>query len=151
MRIIVMAASSSTANTMPGPNGHGDTDPRKRRGPRRGVTFVVVGWFAGRNRSGTAARTWLSGGLETVGSSMADGPVGGAGTWVAANAHWLRIAAGALGPLVLLWGNQVTMPRLAWSLVLVAVLLAIVQILVGAGTRARPTGSTPAPAGDAVG
>jgi hypothetical protein len=116
-----------------------------------GVTFVVVGWFAGRNRSGTAARTWLSGGLETVGSSMADGPVGGAGAWVTANARWLRIVAGALGAIVLLWGNQVTMPRLAWSLLLVAVLLAIVQILVGAGTRARPTGSAPTPAGDAVG
>ena len=61
-----------------------------------GVTFVVVGWFAGRNRPAPPPPR-LSGGLETVGSSMADGPVGGAGIWVAANARW-RGAAGRSAP-----------------------------------------------------
>jgi hypothetical protein len=108
-----------------------------------GVTLVVVGWFAGSNASGSAVRRWLSGGLETVGATLSDGPVGGAGKWVAANAGWLRIVAGVLGAVVLLWGNDVTVSRLLWSLVLVAVLVAIVQILVGAGDTRRPEAPAP--------
>jgi hypothetical protein len=109
-----------------------------------GVILVVVGWFAGSNASGTAVRTALSGGLETAGAALANGPVGGPGRWVEANARWLRVAIGVLGVVVLLWGNDVSLSRLFWSLVLTVVLLAVVQVLVGAG---RGTGaSSPAPA-----
>jgi hypothetical protein len=100
-----------------------------------GVILVVVGWFVGSNASGTAVRTTISGGLETAGARLADGPVGGAGRWVAANARWLRIAVGMLSAVVLLWGNDVSVPRLLWSLLLTVVLLGIVQVLVGAGRR----------------
>jgi hypothetical protein len=55
-----------------------------------GVILVVVGWFAGSNASGTAVRTTLAGGLESAGARLADGRVGGASRWVAANARWLR-------------------------------------------------------------
>ena len=88
-----------------------------------GVILVVVGWFTGSNTSGTAVRTTLSGGLETAGAGLADGPVGGAGRWVAANARWLRVAVGVLGAVVLLWGNDVSLSRLLWSLLLTVVLL----------------------------
>jgi hypothetical protein len=40
-----------------------------------------------------------------------------------------------VGVVVLLWGNDVSVSRLGWSLLLVVVLLAVVQILVGAGRR----------------
>jgi len=104
-----------------------------------GLILVVVGWFTGSNASGTAVRTTLSGGLESVGAKLADGPLGGAGRWVAANARWLRVAVGVLGVVALLWGNHVSVSRLGWSLLLVVVLLAVVQILVGAGRGAdRP-------------
>jgi hypothetical protein len=108
------------------------------------LTYIVVGWFAGRTASGTAIRTWLSDGLASMGASLADGPVGSAGGWVAANARWLRIVAGALGAAVLLWGNNVTMGRLFWSLALVAALLAIQQILIGAATKPWPIRGEPA-------
>jgi hypothetical protein len=108
-----------------------------------GVILVVVGWFAGTNASGTAVRTTLAGGLETAGARLADGPVGGAGGWVAANARWLRVAVGVLGAVVLLWGNNVSLPRLFWSLALVVVLLGVIQVLVGAGRRTD--GSSPVP------
>ena len=117
-----------------------------------GVILVVTGWFAGTNASGTAVRTTLAGGLETAGARLADGPVAGTGRWVAANARWLRIAVGVLGAIVLLWGNDVSPSRLAWSLVFTVVLLGVVQVLVGAG---RETGaSSPEPtalSGTAVG
>src|SRR3954454_912771 len=97
-----------------------------------GLLLVVVGWFAGRNRTGAAARAAVAGGLESVGSALADTPVAGAGRWVASNARWLRVVAGVLGVVVLLWGNDVSLSRLFWSVVLVGVLLAVVQVLVGA-------------------
>ena len=111
-----------------------------------GVILVVVGWFTGSNTSGTAVRSTLAGGLETVGARLADGPVGGAGRWVAANARWLRVAVGVLGAVVLLWGNDVSPTRLFWSLLLTVVLLGIVQILVGAGRGTDAVGSVPAAA-----
>ena len=98
-----------------------------------GLILVVAGWFAGSNKPGAAVRGTLSAGLETIGAAVSDGPVGGAGRWVAANARWLRVAIGVLGAVVLLWGNDVSLSRLLWSSVLVVVLLAIVQVLIGAG------------------
>lgn len=110
-----------------------------------GVALVVVGWFAGGSSTGATSRATVAGGLETVGSSLADGPVSGTGHWVAANALWLRIVAGVLGVVVLLWGNDVSLSRLFWSLVFVGVLLTVIQVLVGAGGSSRI--STPGASG----
>ena len=113
-----------------------------------GVILVVAGWFTGPNATGTAARTTVSGGLQTIGAAAAhgrtDGPVGGAGRWVAANARWLRVVIGLLGAVILLWGNDLSVSRLLWSLLLVVVLLAVMQVLIGAGAR----GTSARPAGD---
>ena len=113
-----------------------------------GLILVVTGWFTGSNASGAAVRSTVSGGLETVGAALADGPVGGAGRWVAANARWLRVAIGVLGAVVLLWGNDITLSRLLWSLALVVVLLAVVQVLVGAGRAAGDTSPAPGAGGE---
>ena len=113
-----------------------------------GLILVVVGWFAGPNRYGTAVRTAVTGGLEGIGEAVAGSPVGDAGRWVAPNARWLRVAVGLLGVVVLLWGNDVSLSRLFWSLALVVGLLAVVQVLVGAG-RAT-VASRPMPPAEAV-
>lgn len=110
-----------------------------------GLVLLVVGWFAGRNALATAARSTISGGLETVGSQLADTSAAGAGRWIAANAGWLRYAAGALGAVVLLWGNDVSESRLFWSLMLVVVLLMSIQVFVGVGRGSRRTGPEPVP------
>ena len=75
-----------------------------------GLMLVAVGWFTGAQRHGAAARATVAGGLETVGTPLADGPVANTGTWVEANSRWLRVAIGALGVVVLLWGNDVSCP-----------------------------------------
>lgn len=98
-----------------------------------GLVLVVAGAFAGSNKYGTAVRTSLGGGLEGTGERLADGGVGGAGRWVAPNVEWLRIVVVVLGFVVLVWGNNVSLSRMWWSLALVLVLLALVQVLVGAG------------------
>ena len=108
-----------------------------------GLILVVVGWFAGGSHTGTATRSTVTGGLETVGSSLADGPAASPGRWVAANARWLRIAVGVLGVVVLLWGNDVSLSRLIWSALFAGVLLAVIQVLVGAGTSSRTGTATP--------
>jgi hypothetical protein len=108
-----------------------------------GLILIVTGWFIGANRSGTAVRTTVSGGLESVGGAMADGPVGVAGRWVSVNALWLRIAAVVLGAVVLFWGNDISPSRLGWSLLLVLALLVVIQVLVGAGRRAAGTPVVP--------
>ena len=105
-----------------------------------GLILVAVGWFAGRTKTGVAARTTVTSGLETVGGALADTRVAGAGRWTAANAVWLRIVAGVLALIVLLWGANVSVSRLFWSVVLVGVLLAAIQVLVGAGRSAATGG-----------
>ena len=110
-----------------------------------GLVLIVVGWFAGRNALGTAARSTVSGGLESVGSQLSGGSAAGAGRWVAANAGWLRYAAGGLGAVVLLWGNNISESRLFWSLMLVVVLLMAIQVFVGVGRGSRRTGPEPVP------
>jgi hypothetical protein len=113
-----------------------------------GLILVVAGWFAGSNKYGSAVRGTVSGGLEATGERLADAQSGGrlvgAGRWVAANARWLRPLMGLLGVVVLLWGNDVSTSRLGWSLALVLVLLAILQVLAGAGRgEQQPAPSTP--------
>jgi hypothetical protein len=97
-----------------------------------GVFLVLVGWFARPLGTGAAARHAISGGLTTLGSALPSGPIAGPRRWVTANVRWLRVAIGILGALVLLWGNDISLSRLFWSLVLVGVLLAVVEIMKGA-------------------
>ena len=68
-----------------------------------------------------------------------------ASTWVDRQSRWLRVAIGALGVVVLLWGNDVSLSRLFWSLALVAFLLAIVQVLIGAAHGSQLGRAEPEP------
>jgi hypothetical protein len=102
-----------------------------------GLILVFVGWFTGHTKLGTAVRSTLNRNLESVGSSLGDSSAAGAGRWTAANAGWLRIAVGVLGVVIMLWGNQVSGTRLFWATVVVVVLLAAVQVLVGVGHGAE--------------
>jgi len=99
-----------------------------------GLILVTAGWFAGSNASGAAVRSTVSDGLGAAGAGLPAGKVGGPGHWVKANALWLRVVAALLGVVVLLWGNDISPSRLLWSTVLVVGLLAVIQVLVGAGS-----------------
>ena len=111
-----------------------------------GLLLVAVGWFAASSGTGAAARDTVAGGLERLGAPLSDGPAAGASTWVDRRSRWLRVAIGVLGVVVLLWGNDVSLSRLLWSVTLVVFLLAAVQVLVGAAHAARPrAGVDPVP------
>ena len=106
-----------------------------------GLILVVIGWFAGSNRYGTAVRTAVTR-LEGIGAAgrhpgRRRRPMGRGQRRLVAG----RVAV--LGVVVLLWGNDVSLrgcsgrsPRI--------LLLAVVQVLVGAGKDTRvaapPTG-----------
>jgi hypothetical protein len=110
-----------------------------------GLILVVTGWFVGRNAFGSAVRRTVRGGLETIGTALADGPAAGPGQWMVANARWLRVVIAVLGGVVLLWGNNISEARLFWSLVFVLVLLMVVQVLIGAGNASRDQGQATLP------
>jgi hypothetical protein len=111
-----------------------------------GLVLVVVGWFIGANRYGTTARTTTRNGLERAGAAVPGEQASAAGQWVASNVRWLRVVVVGLGAVVLLWGNDVSVSRWWWSLALVLAVLAVLQILVGAGRGAHPPrDSRPAP------
>ncbi len=97
-----------------------------------GVIVVLTGWFTGSSTAGQKTRAAVRDGLEKAGAAVPGQRVGAAGRWVTANAHWLRAAAGLLGAVVLLWGNEPTTGRLLWALGLVLLLLLAVQVLIGA-------------------
>jgi hypothetical protein len=110
-----------------------------------GVVLVLVGWFSRAGGSGAATRRAVVRGLGTIGSALPSGPVAGTGRWVAANERWLRPAIGALGVVVLLWGNDVSLSRLFWSLAFVAVFLAVVEVLKSAARERTRAAEVPAP------
>ena len=111
-----------------------------------GIVIAVLGWFAGPSRYATAVRSSVSGSLERVGGAVREPHVDATGRWVGANAGWLRVVVGALGFVVLLWGNDVSLSRLWWSLGLVLLLLVLVQVMVGAGRTDRDPSSSGAAA-----
>ncbi len=106
-----------------------------------GLILVVIGWFTGGTKFGTAVRTTIARSLESAGASVSDTRAAGAGRWTLANAVWLRIVVGVLGLVVLLWGNNVSGTRLFWSTLVVLVLLAAIQVLVGTGRAAGAVGA----------
>ncbi len=110
-----------------------------------GLALVVAGWFVGATRSGTAVRRSLRNGLERIGAAVPGDQADSAGDWVTSNVRWLRVVVVALGAVVLLWGNNVSLSRWWWSLALVVVLLALLQVLVGAGRSDGRQGSTRIP------
>ena len=113
-----------------------------------GLLLVVAGCFAGANRYGTAVRTTLGSGLESLGARMGGDHVGTAGRWVVGNQGWLRVLVVLIGVVALVWGNDITMERFWWSLATVVLGLAVVQVLVGAG---KDTGvAAPRPPGESI-
>ena len=114
-----------------------------------GVIVVLTGWFTGSSTAGQKTRAAVRDGLEKVGAAVPGQRVSTAGRWVMANAHWLRAAAGLLGAVVLLWGNEPTTGRLLWALGLVLLLLLAVQVLIGAAGAESSTDTLATVAADA--
>ena len=115
-----------------------------------GVILIVAGWFAGITGAAVAFRRWLSGGLRAGGAAVGTQGLVPTGRWVASNAGWLRVVAVVIGAVVLLWGMDTSLSRLAWSTVLVVVLLVLIELAAGLADSRRkspPAGAAPAATG----
>lgn len=110
-----------------------------------GLLVILCGWYAGRTASAMALRGNVSQGLESLGASFTFPQATAAGRWVAANVRWLRAVVVVFSLAVLVWGNQIDRERLLWCFVLMLALLAVAQVLVGAGQDVED-----APEGDSV-
>ncbi len=109
-----------------------------------GLILVLVGWLSGPNPSGTSVRTSLSGSLRRMGASLSEQTaVSATGRFVAPNVKWLRVIVGLLGAVVLMWGNEISVHRLLWSAGLTLVLIAALEVLVGAGAVAAEVDAPP--------
>ncbi|MFO6453669.1 MULTISPECIES: hypothetical protein [unclassified Aeromicrobium] len=106
-----------------------------------GLALVVAGWFTGANRSGTAVRAAVGGALERFGAGVVHGQLGLGWRWVTDNVAWLRVVAVGVAVVVLAWGNEISPERWWWSLALALVLLAVLQVLAGAGRAVTPAAS----------
>jgi hypothetical protein len=106
-----------------------------------GLTLMVVGWSAGSSTAAGSVRRAVTKSLEGLGGALDGGGTHRVSGWVVRHLREVRIAIGLVAFAVLTWGNNLSLARLVWSLVVVAVLLALVQVLVGA-SRTAPT---PAP------
>ena len=115
-----------------------------------GIILIVAGWFAGITGAAVAFRRWLSGGLRAGGAAVGTQGLVPTGRWVASNAGWLRVVAVVIGAVVLLWGMDTSLSRLAWSTVLVVVLLVLIELAAGLADSRRkspPAGAAPAATG----
>ncbi|TIC88263.1 hypothetical protein E8D34_04805 [Nocardioides sp. GY 10113] len=109
-----------------------------------GIVGILAGLYAGAAAWANPIRRGVSGALEGAGAELvrgpAGGPVGQVGTAILPAVGWLRGGAIVLGGVVLLWGNNATAGRLAWSVAFVVLLLAVLQVLVGAGRASHADG-----------
>ena len=62
---------------------------------------------------------------------------------MAPNVKWLRVVVVVLGAVVLMWGNEISVQRLFWAAGLTIVLIAALEVLVGAGTVAAEADAPP--------
>ncbi len=113
-----------------------------------GLTLVVAGWFCGTTRSGITVRTAIGGGLEHAGGAVLGERLGMGWRWVTDNVAWLRVVAVGVAVVVLAWGNEISPERWWWSLALAVLLLAVLQVLAGAGRTVSPDrAARPVPTG----
>jgi hypothetical protein len=108
-----------------------------------GLVLALGGLLAGDNRIGTTTRTYVREGLEGFGASVG-GPLRGVGARVARRQTALRWSSVALGAVVLFWGLSATASRVWGATALVAVLVALISVLIGAAKAAPAPDKAPA-------
>jgi hypothetical protein len=114
-----------------------------------GLVVALAAYLSGRSPQAVRARAGMQRGLARVrrrGAEATGWDIGPVGTWVTAHQRALRIVVVSLGALVLLLWSEPTVWVVLWTVVIVAVALAIVQLL-SAPVGATSSVTTTAPQG----
>ncbi len=103
--------------------------------------IIIGGWLGGQTSSATAIRGNLVKGLGELSARMPSG-LAGFGAGLRSSAAVIRWAIFALGLIILLIGDVLSPSSILWTSALVAGLLTLLQLLVGAPEDAS-TSTTP--------
>ena len=99
------------------------------------VVVIVAGWFGGRTRLAVMARGRVTAGLADISGRMSDGRPGPLPTDMQQYSRWIIYA---LGVLVLVLGDLLSVSSVLWMTALVAGLVPLAQLLSGPGAPATP-------------
>jgi len=97
-----------------------------------GIVLIVAGWLAGRTRLAQRVRAPLTAGLADIRGRLFDGGAGPLPATVAPYAGW---AAYALGVLILLISDLMSVSTVLWVTALVAGLVTAIQLLGGGASE----------------
>ena len=98
-----------------------------------GVVLIVAGWFGGRTRLAQRLRTPLTSGLGELRGRLFDGGSGPLPVSALGYASW---AAYALGVLILLVSDLMSVSTVLWVTALVAGIVTVLQLLAGGASSA---------------
>jgi hypothetical protein len=96
-----------------------------------GIVVILAGWFGGRTRLARALRGHVTRGLAQLSGRMSDGRPGPLPATTLDYARWLVYA---LGVLILLFSELMSVSTVLWVSALVAGLVTLAQLLSGPGT-----------------
>ncbi len=98
-----------------------------------GIVVILAGWFGGRTRLARGLRGHVTRGLAQLSGRMSDGRPGPLPASMLGYARWLVYA---LGVLVLLFSELMSVSTVLWVSALVAGLVTLAQLLSGPGAEA---------------
>jgi hypothetical protein len=96
-----------------------------------GIVIILAGWFGGRTRLARMARGPITTGLAQLGGGMSGGRPGPMPRTMLPYARWLAIAVGVL---ILLVSDLMSISTVLWTAALVAGLVTLAQLLAGPGS-----------------
>jgi hypothetical protein len=106
-----------------------------------GIVLIIAGWFGGRTKLALAVRRPMVKGLNELGSKMSG--VAGLGAFARDYRDYLYWVIYAIALLLLVFAGLFTVSTVLWIAALVAGLVTVVQLLVGAAS-AGPSSTTTA-------
>ena len=106
-----------------------------------GVVIILAGWFGGRTALATRLRGEVTTGMGELGGRLSNGRPG---TIPAAMLGYARWAAYALGVLILLVSDLMSVSTVLWVTALVAGLVTLAQLLAGPSESAAPAAGSDA-------
>ena len=104
-----------------------------------GVVLIVAGWFGGRTRLAQRLRTPLASGLGELRGRLFDG---GSGPLPVSSLEYASWAAYALGALILLVSDLMSVSTVLWVTALVAGIVTALQLLAAGASEASSVGDS---------
>ena len=100
-----------------------------------GIIVMAVGLYLCGARWAVELRAAVNNLAADIAGNIPAGPITSSGTWVAANARWLRVAVAVIFTIIVVIGNDLSVARTIWAALIALVLLGIIQVWAASGRR----------------